>query len=235
MSWTVDEVMTRQVVTVRPATPYKELVALMSRHAIGALPVVDLVDSDGRLVGMVSGTDLLAKERAAAGARRASRARAEQAKAHAETAGELMTSPVVTARAGDALARAARIMHRARVRHLPVVDATGRLVGILSRGDLLKPYLRSDESIRHEVATEVLGRLMDLPPDAVEVSVDEGLVTLRGELETSSAGDVAVRLASAVEGVVGVRNRLGYRLDASDPRMPPLPGARGLPAAEWGR
>lgn len=235
MSWTVDKVMTRKVVTVRPTTTYKELVAMMSEHAIGALPVVDIVDSEGRLVGMVSETDLLAKEHARAARRQAARVGAAQAKARAEKAEELMTSPVVTVRSDDTLGRAARTMRRANVRHLPVVDSAGALVGIVSRGDLLKPYLRSDESIRQEIASEVIGHLMGLEREAVEVSVDDGLVTLRGELETSTAVEMAVRLVGAVEGVVGVRNHLGYRVDTTEPGLPPLPGARGLPAAEWRR
>lgn len=235
MSWTVDKVMTWKVVAVRPTTPYKDLVALMSQHGIGALPVVDVVDAEGRLVGMVSETDLLAKERATAAAHPDPRRRPEQAKARAETAEHLMTSPVVTVRPDATLAGAARLMHRERVRHLPVVDEAGRLVGVVSRGDLLKPYLRSDESIHHEVTTEVLGRLLGLQPDAVEVSVADGVVTLRGELETSTAADLAVRLTGAVEGVVGVHDRLGYRHDAAEPGIPPRPGARGLPAVEWRR
>jgi CBS domain-containing protein len=235
MSWTVDMVMTRKLVTVRPTTTYKALVALMSEHAIGALPVVDVLGSEGRLVGIVSETDLLAKERAGATLRPAARVRGEQAKAGAQRAGELMTSPVVTARPDDTLARAARSMYRAKVRHLPVVDAAGALVGIVSRGDLLKPYLRSDESIRHEIVSEVIGHLLGLEPEAVEVSVADGLVTLRGELESSASVDLAVRLVDAVEGVVGVRNHLGYRVDATMPGLPPLPGARGLAAAEWRR
>ena len=213
MSWTVDRVMTRAVVTVRPTTPYKELVALMSQYAISALPVVDLVDSEGQVVGLVSEDDLLAKERAGAERRMTSRGHGEQAKAHAEAAHDVMTSPVVTVAPDDSLARAARLMHRARIRHLPVVDDDGRLVGIVSRSDLLKPYLRSDESIRHEVGTDVLGRFNSLA-EAVEVVVADGMVTLTGEMATSADVDLAVRLVSAIEGVVGVRNHLTFCMDA---------------------
>jgi CBS-domain-containing membrane protein len=227
MSWTVDKVMTHQVVTVRPTTAYKELVALMSRHAISALPVVDLVDSEGWLVGLVSEDDLLAKERAGAERRMASRGRGEQAKAHAEVARDVMTSPVVSVAPDDSLARAARLMHRAKIRHLPVVDDDGRLVGIVSRSDLLKPYLRSDESIRHEIATEVLPRLRALP-EHVEVVVADGVVTLTGELATSADVDLAARLVNAIEGVVGVRCHLAYRMDASEPGTPPRPAGWGF-------
>ena len=96
MSWTVDKVMSRSVVTVPSTTGYKNLVALMSQHGISALPVVDVVDSEGQLVGIVSETDLLAKERADVRRREVSRSRVEAAKAGAEAAGGLMTSPAVT-------------------------------------------------------------------------------------------------------------------------------------------
>jgi len=235
MSWTVDAVMTKKVVAVRPATSYRDLVALMREHAIGAVPVVDVVDAEGRLVGIVSASDLLAKERATAARGPVGKALPERRRAHAEAAAELMTSPVVTVRPDDTLTRAARLMHRERVRHLPVVDAAGRLVGIVSRGDLLKPYLRSDESIRREIASDVLGGFMGLPPEAVDVSVADGVVTLRGEVEDSAAADLAVRLAEGVEGVVGVHDRLARRMDAAGPGTSPGPGARGLPAVEWRR
>lgn len=222
MSWTVDKVMTGKVITVRPTTVYRELVALMSEHAISALPVVDVADSTGRLVGLVTQDDLLAKERAGAERHMTSRGHGEQARAHAEVARDLMTSPVMTVAPDDSLARAARLMHQARIRHLPVVDDEGRLVGIVSRGDLLKPYLRSDESIRHEIAADVFGRHTTLF-GALEVEVAEGVVTLTGELETTADIDLAIRLVSAVEGAVGVRNHLTHRVDASDPGPPPRP------------
>lgn len=234
MSWTVDDVMTRKVVAVRPQTGYKELVALMNEHAIGAVPVVDVVDSDGRLVGLVSETDLLAKERARAERPPAGPVRPDR-RAEATTAADLMTAPVTTIQVGEPLARAARVMLRTKIRHLPVLDAGGRLVGILSRGDLLKPYLRSDESIRHEVATAVLDDVLGLPAGAVEVAVEDGVVTLEGQVETSAAGEAAVRLTRAVEGVVAVLDHIGFRHEAAEPGRPPRPGARGLPAAEWNR
>jgi CBS domain-containing protein len=224
MSWTVEKVMTRDVVAVRPGTAYKELVALMNDHAIGALPVVDVVDSQGRLVGLVSAEDLLAKERAGAERRLASRGRGEQAKAQAETAEQLMTSPVVSIAPDDSLVRAARLMHRAKIRHLPVVDDDGRLVGIVSRGDLLKPYLRSDESIRHEIATDVLGHLT-AASEPVEAVVVEGVVTLTGRLETSADADLVARLVSAIDGVVALRNHLAFRVDTTEPGAPPRPAA----------
>lgn len=215
MSWTVDKVMTRSVVTVRSTTGYKDLVALMSQHGISALPVVDVVDSEGQLVGIVSETDLLAKERADARRRGMSRSRVEAAKAGAEAAGDLMTAPAVTVLPEDTLARAARLMSEAHVRHLPVVDLAGNLVGIVSRSDLLKPYLRSDESIRHEVSRAVLEQTLGLKPETIEVAVADGVVTLHGELETRATADLVVRLVGSVEGVVGVRDDLRHRADTT--------------------
>ena len=235
MSWKVDDVMTKHVIAVRPSAGFKELVTLMSEHGIGALPVVDVVDSNGRLVGMVSETDLLAKERAATLERATGpEARREQRRARALTAEDLMSAPVVTLRPGDTLSRAARLMHTSRIKHAPVVDR-GRLVGIVSRGDLLRPYLRSDDSILDEVRDAVLGRTLHLAPETVRVSVEDGVVTLAGELPTSSVARLAVRLVDGVAGVVAVRDQLAHRLDTSPPDVPPLPGARGLPAAGWRR
>jgi CBS domain-containing protein len=231
MSWKVGEVMTRKVVAVRPQTGFKELVALMNEHAIGALPVVDVLDSDGRLVGMVAQSDLLAKQRVRGERPPAGPARPDR-RVEATTAEDLMTTPVATLLATDPLRRAARLMLGKRIRHLPVIDTKGRLVGIVSRGDLLKPYLRSDESIRLEVAAAVLDALLGLPAGAVEVAVEDGAVTLRGEVANSAVADAAVRLARAVEGVVAVHG-LDFRHDSTAPGRPPRPGVRGSPAAEW--
>jgi CBS domain-containing protein len=235
MSWTVDKVMTSKVLAVRATTGYKELVRLMSERGISALPVVDVLDSEGRLVGIVSEADLLRKEERMGGGRRPRLPRrGTEAKAGALTAAELMTSPVVTVRPDDTLAHAARVMHRRAVKRLPVVDGDGRLVGIVSRADLVKPFLRSDESILHEVRENVLAGGLGLDPQALRVAVEDGVVTLEGELETRLLVDLATRLVRGIEGVVDVKERLACRPDDTAPGTPP-PSSRGLAAAEWRR
>ena len=235
MSWTVDKVMTRKVVTASPSTSYKELARRMSEHAVSALPVVDLVGDEGRLVGIVSEDDLLAKRGPDPWRYLEARSRGDDARAEALTAAELMTSPAITVRAEESLVQAARLMHRKRVKRLPVISSKGRLVGIVSRGDLVKAFLRSDESIRQEVRNDVLVRTLHLDPAAVEVTVEEGVVKLEGELESKRLVAVLRRLVRGIEGVVGIEDRLTFRLDAAPSHQPPHLGTRGLPAAEWRR
>ena len=232
MSWTVDKVMTTRVITARPSTGYKEIARLLNEHAVSALPVVDVVGGEGRLVGIVSEADLLAKK----GANYLeARSHGDEAREEALTAADLMTSPAVTVQPGDSLAQAARLMHRKKVKRLPVMDAKGRLVGVVSRGDLVKPFLRSDESIRQEIQNDVLVRTLHLDPAAVHVSVDEGVVKLEGELESKRLVAVLRRLVRSMEGVVGVEDRLTSRPEGAPSDLSGPAGTTGRPAAEWRR
>ncbi|KUN89546.1 hypothetical protein AQJ66_04975 [Streptomyces bungoensis] len=203
--------MTEPAVTVGRGTRFKEIARAMARHRVSALPVVE---SDGRVAGVVSEADLLPKEefrgRDPTRLTRPERIRrrADLARARALTAGELMTTPAATVRGDDTLARAARIMAVHRVKRLPVVGADGRLRGVVSRGDLLKVFLRPDEDIEEEVRRTVVAYLFPALAHAVRVSVRDGVVTLRGPVHDTSLIWVAERLVRAVEGVVGVETRL---------------------------
>jgi CBS-domain-containing membrane protein len=230
MAWKVGDVMTREVVTVGPELDFKGCVDLLRVHAVSALPVVD---GDFRLLGIISEADLLLKEE-----RRDSRDHLrsrQKRKAIARTAGDVMSKPVWSVGQSASLAEAARLMHNRAVKRLPVVDAGGRLVGIVSRVDLLKPFLRSDESIRREIAEDLLKKTLWIDQETVDVSVQDGVVRLAGELETKSLVELVFRLAEAIEGVVGVDNRLGHRLDDThmSPDLPPL--ALQLSARERGK
>ena len=156
MTATVKEVMTSNVVAVRDYAEYKEIVTVMRRRHVSAFPVVD--DHD-RVVGVVSEADLLLKEAYAdrpSGSPRLLLRRKYRAKAAALTAGQLMTSPPVTVAPEATVAEAARVMYGRRVKRLPVVDAAGRLAGIVSRVDLLGVYDRPDEEIRDEIVSQVI-------------------------------------------------------------------------------
>lgn len=148
----------------------------------------------------------------------------DAAKAEARSTADLMTAPAVTVGPEATLAEAARLMHRRRVKRLPVVDGEGRLVGIVSRADLLQPFLRIDESIAEEVRTAVLLQTLVIEPEAVTVTVENGVVRLEGELETRSLAAIAARLVKAVDGVVAVDNRLSWELDDTKihPQSPPM-------------
>ncbi|PZH20807.1 inosine-5'-monophosphate dehydrogenase [Streptomyces sp. NTH33] len=204
---TVGEVMTREVVAVRSGCPFKEVARALDRYRIAALPVVD---DEGRPVGVVSETDLLRHE---AGGGLLVR---DPARVGAETAAALMTSPAVTARPEWSLAEAARTMERREVGRLPVVGADGRLVGIVSGHDLLRPHLREDAALADEIRHDVLERILGLAPGCVRVRVDDGVVTLTGRIDAATDLPVIVRLCHSVAGVVAVRPRLTFAYDGAD-------------------
>jgi CBS domain-containing protein len=196
------------------------MVALMQQNAVSALPVVN---SEGGLIGIVSEGDLMLKEGHAhepSGRRvieRKSR-RIERTKAEGVIATELMTSPAITVRPQASLAQAARLMHEHDVKRLPVVDDEGKVVGIVSRADILKVFLRRDEDIRHDVVEDVLGQMLWIDPHAIRVLVRDGVVTLEGVLERRSLIPVVTSIVRGVDGVVSVDDRLSYEIDDVSPR-----------------
>jgi CBS domain-containing protein len=213
--WRIKDVMTTEVVAVPSDKPFKEIVDLLADRGISAVPVVD---DQNRVVGVVSEADLLHKtefagESVANRLLESRRHRTARKKAVGEVAGELMSAPAVTVSRETTLVEAARTMEEKDVKRLPVLDADGRLVGIASRRDLLKVFLQSDAAIRAEVRERVFRRGMWINPALVSVEVDDGVVTLAGELERRSVASVAVQLTRAVDGVVAVVDRLTYGYD----------------------
>ncbi|GAA4711642.1 hypothetical protein Prum_103160 [Phytohabitans rumicis] len=211
------EVMTADVVAVPEDATYRTIVDLLAERRISAVPVVD---ADRRVVGVVSEADLLYKvEFAGAVAERRifpGRHRTDREKGEGRVARQLMTSPAVTTRPATTLPAAARLMDGKHVKRLPVVDEHGVLVGIVSRADLLKVHLRSDEELRRDIVEDVLGRTLWLEPNVVFVKVDGGVVTLRGHLDSKTLVDIAAQLTAAVAGVVAVEDELTYELDDTD-------------------
>ncbi|MET8233834.1 CBS domain-containing protein [Micromonospora sp. NPDC005298] len=214
-TWQVGDVMTREVATVVAGTPYREVVDVLLRRDVSAAPVVD---GFGRVLGVVSEADLLHRiERAGEPAQRRvfeSRHRRDaRSRSEAFVAGDLMTAPAVTTYPEAPLSAAARLMDRERVKRLPVLDDLGRLVGIVSRADLLRVHLRSDAEIREDVVQEVLRRVLAVRDGLVTVKVHHGEVDLAGRLDRRSAVDLAGRLAAQVSGVVRVSNAITYDSD----------------------
>jgi CBS domain-containing protein len=207
----VGDVMTRDVVSVSADTPFKHIEQLMDEHQVSAIPVVD---AEGGVVGVVSEADLLLKTEA--GAQEPGRwthdSRERRSKSHAQTAAGLMSSPAVTVAPSLPLAAAARVMRKQSVKRLPVVE-DGRLVGIVSRADVLKSYLRSDADIQSDVAEGVIRGSMWLDPAQFDLEVDDGVVRIRGEVDRRSDVEILTTLTLAVEGVIGVDPSLTYRFD----------------------
>ena len=208
MNATVKDVMTTEVVTVRRETTFKEMAAVLRRYRVSALPVVD---DAGRVLGVVSEADLLAKEALADPGPVAELVhRKDVRKAEGLTADELMTRPPVTAAPDDPIEQAARMMHFMRVKRLPVVNSGGQLVGIISRADVLAVFDRPDEDIRKDVADGLLLHEFLIDSRQFRVTVESGVVTMEGTPETAALGHALIRKARHVPGVVAVRDRLGY-------------------------
>ncbi|MGW4298271.1 CBS domain-containing protein [Streptomyces sp. NPDC004376] len=200
--------MTRAVVAVGSGTLFRDLVERMEQWGVSALPVLE---GDGRVIGVVSEADLLPKEefRDSEPDRLTQlRRMADLAKAGAVTAGELMSTPAVTVHADATLPEAARIMAVKGVKRLPVIDAQGALVGVVSRGDLLKVFLRPDAELADEIRRSVVDVLFPAPVEPVHVMVAEGVVTLTGCVRDAERIELASRMTRGVEGVVDVDCRL---------------------------
>jgi CBS-domain-containing membrane protein len=214
-TWRVGDVMTAPAVSVRPDTGYRRIADLLVAHAISAVPVVD---GDGKVLGVVSEADLLPKlnypDRVPAHPLVSRRRRETNRRALGDTAGKLMTSPAETIQATASLATAARRMEAARVRRLPVLDESGRLVGIVSRRDLVRLYARPDPEIWTDIVQQVFDAMW-LDPSTVDVGVSAGVVTLTGQVDRVSTREIVVRLTRAVPGVVDVVERLTASFDDS--------------------
>ncbi|MFI2184432.1 HPP family protein [Streptomyces sioyaensis] len=190
--------MTGDVVSARSGTPADEVARWLAEYDINGLPVVD---ADERVIGVVSATDLR-------------RIRRTTAADGVPTAGAVMSAPARTVRADDSVVRAARLMSTSGVERLPVVDEEARLVGMVTRRDVLQIFARPDADIGDEVADEIVVRALWLSPQSVDVVVRDGVVTLSGCLESSGEVAIAVRMTRQVDGVTAVVNRLTYRREA---------------------
>jgi CBS domain-containing protein len=204
----VQDVMTAPVVTVDRITPYKEITRRLAAHKVGGVPVLTM----GRHVaGVVSEGDLLAARDRNPAARRRRRVWPRRPRHHGTLAEDLMTSPAITIGPDATVPAAARLLTAHHVRFLPVVDPAGRLVGIVSRRDLLRVFLRPDA----DIAGQVRGIVTDLLPGGaagLQVTVRDGVVTLTGQPELAADHDliaIAVRLAWDVDGVVDVVDKIG--------------------------
>ncbi|MGH3197795.1 MAG: CBS domain-containing protein [Streptosporangiaceae bacterium] len=208
MNAMVKDVMTTQVVAVRRGATFKEMAAALRRFRVSALPVVD---DHEKVIGLVSEADMLAKEALGdPGVISGLLHHREVRKAEGLTAGDLMTHPAVTVRPEESLEHAARLMYTLRIKRLPVVDAGGCLVGLISRTDLLAVYDRPDEEIREEILDQVISHEFLEDPRQFSVTVQDGVVTLLGSPETAALGHDIVRKVRHVQGVVAVRDRLSY-------------------------
>jgi len=221
MKAVVRDVMSTLPISVHETTSFREIAARLRECRVSAFPVLD---ADGKVTGVVSAADLLAKEAVlgepggVGGLLGSLVHHATRTKAGGVTAADLMTSPAVTTGPDDTVEHAAWLMFTRKVKRLPVVTADGRLTGIISRTDVLAVFDRDDAEIRAEVMSQVIAGRSE--PSWYSVIVKDGVVTLEGTPETTAVGHDLIRRAGHVQGVVAVRDRLVYP-------VPPVPSNQG--------
>lgn len=212
--WRVRDVMVTDVAIVPRTATYHEIAAVMTERLVNAVPVLD---DQRRVIGMVSEADMIRKQERRFGRRGTGlprRTRRELAQAAGRTAAQLMTTPPVTIHPDAPLGAAARQLNGHRIRRMPVVDDSGRILGIVSRRDLLRAFLRPDEDIAADVRAMISDILLE-DPDAVSVSVRDGTIRLAGCLSRQDLAPAAVRLAADVDGAVAVIDNLDRQPDSS--------------------
>jgi CBS domain-containing protein len=214
----VQDVMTHAVVSALRETPFKELVRLMREHSVSALPVLD---SRRRVLGVVSEADLLLKEAQhdrRLGLRQALLRPEEAGKVAALVAEDLMSAPAITIGPHETLGTAARLLGRRGVKRVPVVDPAGRLVGIVSRSDLLAVFLRGDAALAEDIRSALARELGASQAERLTVTVTEGIAAIGGTLADSARIPLVARTVRGVDGVVDV----AFALDSA-PRGPAAP------------
>lgn len=223
MTTKVADVMTKGVTSLPASAPFKEIAARLSEEQVSALAVVD---DDGKVIGVVSDTDLMPKEAVQAGFENLTGLpgllhRRELGKARGETAADLMSRRPVTVRPFDFVSYAAHLMYERRIRCLPVVDRDGHLTGTVSSSDVLRVFGRPDDQIRREITDNLIRDEFLTDPAAFTVTVTDGVVTLAGKPESASLGRRIVDTVRHLEGVVAVHDRLSYER-AEFAEAPPL-------------
>jgi len=168
-----------------------------------------------RVLGVISETDILFKERTVPDRKGVVDWLMHYgedpplAKLEARTAGEAMTTPAVTIRSSRSIPDAAGLMLELRIDRLPVVDGD-RLVGIVTRADLVRAFTRSDAEIAGEIRRGGMLQRLWLDPERLDVQVEQGNVLLGGRLDTQDLAESIVAIAEQTPGVVSVESKLTW-------------------------
>ncbi len=193
----VVDLMTTEVIAVSRDTELREAARLMFRNRVSGLPVTE---PDGTLIGIITEADFLRLEVE----------RQEGARDQVATVGEVMSIGVVTIRPEMEIYEAAKIMTVQEVKRLPVVDDDNRLLGVISRADIVSIFTRPDDVIEDEIREDLLRRVLFIDPDELGVSVTNGVVALSGEVGTRAEASMLEELTNRLDGVFGVETKLTW-------------------------
>ncbi|MFV9671946.1 MAG: CBS domain-containing protein [Acidimicrobiia bacterium] len=196
----VVDLMTTDVITVSSETGIRDAARLMFRNRVSGLPVTT---SDGTLAGIITEADFLRLEVE----------RHEGATEIGETVGDVMSPGVVTTGPDTEIYDAAKMMTFQDIKRLPVVDDDARLLGIISRADIVSVFTRPDDVIEDEIREDLIRRVLFIDPDQLNVSVASGVVTFVGEVGTRNEARLLTELASRLDGVLHVESQLAWRYD----------------------
>lgn len=197
----VVDLMTTELIQVYPDTGIKEAARLMFRHRVSGLPVVD---AGGRLVGIITEADFLRIEVARDG---------EETPEPIERVSQVMSEDVVTIPPDAEISDAARLMASNDIKRLPVIGEDRRLLGIISRMDVVAVFTRPDEVVEDEIREDLLRRVLFIDPDEIEVTVANGVVRFSGQIGTRNESRILEELARRLDGVTRVDNQLTWRVD----------------------
>ena len=217
--------MTTDVITVSPEDGLKAAARMMVQKGISGLPVVG---ADGKLVGIITEADFVKQEAGRSQQRYRRLLDAlfgeREARPMGETVADAMTRHPVVVDKEAPISEAAREMADRGIKRLPVVDAEGRLLGIISRADIMRAFARPDGVIEDQVREDIIHRVLMIDRDAVGVALHDGHVSLTGSVPTRSDARLLEELVRRVEGVVGVEADLSWNVDDTKPPHLDAPG-----------
>ena len=214
----VIDLMSTEVVSIGPDETIKEAARLMVTERVSGLPVTD---ENGHLIGIVTEADFLERELdkdGGGGGLLGAVFGPATRQPDAVTVREVMSANPITIASDATLAEAARIMATNGVKRLPIIETDGSVVGVLSRADIVAAFARPDELIDDEIREDIAKRVLFVDPESLDISVNDGIVALGGELPTKTDARILEELCRRLEGVVSVDSSLTWKVD--DTKLP---------------